>query len=1360
MKNRITIARLFVEIALIIGISEVVAMFLLPVVAPNAGRAALAVLDAGMLACLAGPLVLWRVHALIAGAATAGTQTGTAEGNRRVAVVAGLALLGGLIVTALATTGAVNQVRTESRMRFERLTERVARSVEDRVSRAAYGLRAGRGVYAASVEVRRANFEAYVRSRELALEFPGATGFGVIERVERQNLAAFVARERGDGAPDFAVRDLSAEGDAQGAAGGAVGGAMYVVRHCFPEAGNRRWWGVDLGSIPEQREAIERAIDTGEAMISPRLKLAEGDSPGHGFVFVLPVYRDGTDPRAPADRRLALEVVLFAPVLFEHAVAGVGEIAEDKLDVEVYEGETATPAGLVFDYDQQPSALWHKGMEDQQIGHRLFTAETALTIGGRPWTLVTSTMPKFELGVEYTLPAAIGVGGVLLSLLSAGFVHGAMTTHQRVLATSRRMTSDLARAKQEIEAALRETSAFRGALDQHTIISVTDARGRIIEANPPFCAVSGYALEELLGQDHRMLNSGHHPKSFWVEMWRTLASGRAWRGQICNRAKDGSLYWVDSIIAPFMNAEGKIERYVSIRNDITAQKRAEENLRESERRLRSIFEADPECVKLLSPDGRLVEMNPAGLAMVEAEGIEQVRSCGLAHFVLPAYRPAFEALHERAAAGEDGSLVFECEGLRGTRRWLEINTRVLRDDQGRLTGFLGVSRDITKQRKAELALQESERKARAVFEQSYQYIGVLSTDGTLLDVNNSALEFAQVSRELVVGRPFWDTVWWRHSPALQAQVRESIRRAAAGEFVRTEVIVPDGRGELHVVDFSLKPIVNEEGRVELIIPEGRDITELRRTTERLEEAQVVAKMGNWTFDLLSGQVTWSSHLYQLFGRRPEDGPPDYAGVMADYEPESARRLDEAVRKAATEGTPYTLELRTSKERPAARYIRGEGRARRDASGRVVALYGTATDITAEVENAEVLRQAREQAEAASRAKSSFLANMSHEIRTPLTAIFGYSDMLREDGETGSLPAHAAQAIEAIRNASRHLMTVLNDILDLSKIEAEQMRVERVPTPVVAIVREVADLMKPPAAGKGIALAAELASPVPEQVVSDPTRLRQILMNLVGNAVKFTEHGRVMVRLGRQGHDSVSRLVIDVEDTGPGMDWAQSKRLFMPFSQADETVTRRHGGTGLGLTICRRLARLMGGEVTLLRSEPGQGSCFRLTLPFEPVEGTAMVERLAAPPTAEQGGSRAASGVLRGRVLLAEDGPDNQRLISFHLRRAGAKVSTAENGRIALEMIERAEAEGQPFDLLLTDMQMPEMDGYTLTRTLRARGSKLAIVALTAHAMAEDRARCEAAGCDEYATKPIDPRALVATCAAWMGRLSTTTAHAA
>lgn len=392
-------------------------------------------------------------------------------------------------------------------------------------------------------------------------------------------------------------------------------------------------------------------------------------------------------------------------------------------------------------------------------------------------------------------------------------------------------------------------------------------------------------------------------------------------------------------------------------------------------------------------------------------------------------------------------------------------------------------------------------------------------------------------------------------------------------------------------------------------------------------------------------------------------------------------------------------------------------------------------------------------ETSNRAKNEFLANMSHEIRTPLTAILGFADILGEDEAVHQSPEWRKQIVDTIKNAGAHLLAVINDILDLSKIEADKLTVEKTDTPLVELLGEVERLMHHTAAGKGLVLSMAISSHLPERILCDATRLRQILMNLVGNAIKFTAEGSVRITAGVEHQDRQARLVIDIADTGPGMSPEQVLGLFKPFGQADSTVTRRHGGTGLGLVISRRLAQILGGDVTLLNTEIGKGSCFRFVLPFEEVVDSTTITSLSPSLAKVEPQPSAVATKLHGRVLLAEDGLDNQRLIAFIMRNAGVTIETAANGRIALDMLDQAAARGAPFDLLLSDMQMPEMDGYNLATTLRGRGYKIPIIALTAHAMADDRKKCIDAGCDDYIAKPVNNVHLIAKCAEWMSKNS-------
>ena len=389
------------------------------------------------------------------------------------------------------------------------------------------------------------------------------------------------------------------------------------------------------------------------------------------------------------------------------------------------------------------------------------------------------------------------------------------------------------------------------------------------------------------------------------------------------------------------------------------------------------------------------------------------------------------------------------------------------------------------------------------------------------------------------------------------------------------------------------------------------------------------------------------------------------------------------------------------------------------------------DITVLEENKIELAKARDAAEKANESKSAFLANMSHEIRTPMNAILGFTEVLRRNIDRDE--SRRQKHLNTIHSSGTHLLSLINDILDLSKIEADRLEVESIPCAVHRVIADVTTVMRVRAEEKGISIGFQFDGNIPESVTTDPARLRQILMNLVGNAIKFTEQGgvRIIAKLD-SADDNDPMMVFHVVDTGVGMSQAATKKIFDPFSQADASVTRKFGGTGLGLSISKRLAEALGGGISV-ESEEGKGSVFTFSIHTGPLDGIEMIcpteEELESSFEEEE---RVAISLPNLRVLLVDDGEENRDLMSLILEEAGTTFDTAENG---LEAMQKATA--SEWDVILMDMQMPVMDGYTATSKLREQGYDKPIIALTAHAMQSAEQECLDAGCTGFLTKPVD-----------------------
>ncbi|MBF0621893.1 MAG: response regulator [Magnetococcales bacterium] len=516
---------------------------------------------------------------------------------------------------------------------------------------------------------------------------------------------------------------------------------------------------------------------------------------------------------------------------------------------------------------------------------------------------------------------------------------------------------------------------------------------------------------------------------------------------------------------------------------------------------------------------------------------------------------------------------------------------------------------------------------------------------------------------------------------------------------------------------------------------------LVESEQRLAEAQKIAKLGNWEFDMKTNKLTWSEETYHVLGYSPQITATTDLFLTRIYD-QDRDRVKDALDALYRQGTQLELESRYQIDVDDIRCLHMIGKREEDAQGKPVRTVGVVQDITdrwkvqQERKRAEkALFQAKEQAEKANLAKSEFLAAMSHDIRTPMNAVLGMGELLNDT----SLTPSQSKFVKTINQAGEVLLALINDILDLSKIEAGQLELEKTRFQVDDIIINLTEMLSLDAQNKGLSLSTLIKPQTPlKPVVGDPERLRQVLLNLIGNALKFTESGEVTVSVVQNGEDSCTFSVID---TGIGIAEDRQQLIFQPFTQAEASTTRRFGGTGLGLSICNQLVKAMGGRMTV-DSRPNQGSAFSFTIPL-PYSDHATNGQLPT-RSAPMPHKPPALGIDTLSILLVDDSEDNRMLIRAFLNNTPHRITCAENGIEAVNFCKK-----EHFDLILMDVQMPIMDGYEATRTIRSLEKQTnqkptIIIALTAHAMKEVTHRVIAAGCDLHLAKPIRKARLMET----------------
>ncbi|HZN47014.1 MAG TPA: PAS domain-containing protein, partial [Ramlibacter sp.] len=760
-------------------------------------------------------------------------------------------------------------------------------------------------------------------------------------------------------------------------------------------------------------------------------------------------------------------------------------------------------------------------------------------------------------------------------------------------------------------------------------------------------------------------------------------------------------------------------------------------LTSSEHMYRELSETCPVGIFHTDASARVIYVNPEG-AQIVGRRREDLLGDDWVNSVHEADRSHVRAMWQQTAAlGQVFDHTFRVVTPQGAIVHVRVRAQAVRLPDGSTGGYVGSVEDVSPQVRHEEQLQASND----FLARAEQIAGV---GAWRLNLATREILWTGQTRRLFELPPDYQPQGDEHLKYFPPEAQQVLHAATeaclqTGEPWDVQLRMTTARGRSIWVR-SIGQLERRDGKPHALVGALQDVTEsrlareaLERSEERLHRALDGSGLALWDLDLPAQAVFLSEQWSVMLGGVPAETRCGARELFRLVPPEDVPGIVSALAQVLEGRSPrYLVEHRVRHRDGSLLWIHSEGRvAERDGAGAPLRMVGTNRDITQGKLAEQQLRIARDQADAASRAKSQFLATMSHEIRTPLNGIIGMTRLLLDEQLQPEVRRHA----DLVDRSAHSLLALVNDILDVSKIEAGQMEIERVPFDLHELVDDLTTLYHLRATEKSLLFRVRLDAGVPRHVLADPTRVRQVLVNLLGNALKFTASGWIGLHVKATQEEDALVLRFTVADTGIGIPEDVQPQLFSRFMQADSSTSRKFGGTGLGLSIVRQLVELMEGTVTV-SSKPGEGSRFTVTLP---------VAATLAPPAASvwQDVTPTREGA---RILVAEDNTTNQVVAFGMLRKLGYEnVSLVSDGQEACALAQRS-----PFDLILMDCQMPEMDGYEATRRLRASGCEAPIIAMTANAIKGDRERCIEVGMNDYLTKPIDLKVLRSVLVRWTG----------
>jgi PAS domain S-box-containing protein len=1363
----------------------------------------------------------------------------------------------GLFITGALSLWGVERNRQSTADAMVAATQQTVEAIEFQLQRYQYGLHAARGAALVAGEhtLTSDQFKRYSDSRNLAVEFPGAQGFGFIRRVPESEESAFIAEARLNGTSDFSIHQLSAHQEER-----------YVIQYVEPLDHNRQALGLDIASEPNRREAAQSAMNSGEARLTAPITLVQSTGvPHQSFLFLMPIYRTSSTPTTVAERVGATYGWVYAILNIQSVLSNSGlNLQQAKLTLKDLTTET------------QPDTFYSTATPEADAV-AIDSYSTTHNFNGRVWKLTYSIYPHFSDRLPLISVSALAIVGVLMSAIlavlafiwsmsrlrrrdflearlrlaavvesshdciifnnlngivmswnsgaeqlfgytvrealgrslsslirppdvhheevdflaqvskgqridnlktwsrrkdeqlipvsisvspiydSIGCIVGASTmvrdislekaAEAQVLETNARLehqvmertaeleaaqramrmvldgvpsmigywdaklinrvanhayliwfgvdplkvpgrsmrdvlgaklfeanrrhiegvlrgepqtfereipgpygrirhslthyipdiseggvkgffviahdVTELNESKTKLAGALRENELLLSTINEQLLYSATDPKGVITDVNEHFCSTHGFTRAELLGHDHKLLHSGMHPKTFWQEMWADLHRGTAWRGDICNRARDGSLHWFDTFVSPSFNAAGAIERYIALRIDITSRRAADEEVSRLHLLLSNVLQAASEVSIIATDvDGIITLFNTGAQQML---GYKEDEVVGLA---------TPQLFHQEKEVADRGRVLSA-----------EVNHPV--------SGF-------------RVFVSVPEALGSETREWTY-----VRKDGTHLTVS------------LVV----------------------TTMRDWTGSILGYVGIATD---------------ITEQRIQRLDLAAARD---------QLVLAAEAAQLGIWSWMLGDDVMDWNDRMFCLYDL-PES--LNHSGQLYNHwrsrvHPDDISTTETSLEAAINGQGKYNPVFRVLRPDGSIRYVQAGAYVERNAGGKATRITGINFDITERKEFESQLLQAKQYAEQASFVKSQFVANMSHEIRTPMNAVLGMLQLLRKAGLDTRQDDYASKA----QTAARSLLALLNDILDFSKIDAGKLDLDLHPFSVESLMRDLAVILSGNLENKDIELLYEVEPQLPCVLIGDQLRLQQILINLAGNAMKFTREGYVLVRLTELARNQQQiTLRVSVKDTGIGISPNHLTHIFEGFTQAEASITRRFGGTGLGLAISKRLVELMGGELKI-ESEQGHGSEFWFDLALTMADET--------PLLAEQKMSKP-----KRRILVADDNFLSGRLLAQAIEALGWEAVYVEDGRTAVEWA--TQPKGELFDAVIMDWRMPDLDGLAAARAIKhSIGAQKppVIVMVTAYGR-EELANAivqKDAPFEDFLTKPVTPQQL-------------------